>query len=241
MQQQRKTSKICNMKLRKGPKIIITVLIILLLLGLSGFLFLFPSYNKISMILDELDAYRISKNIYMNVLGKISPAIESFSSEVLAMQSIEEYIGEDFVLEQKILEEQNASLTIDPVKISGNISEGVTSEAMEEGFWHFPTSSLPGKKGNVVIIGHRFKYIPPATNTFFNLDKVNVGDQIKINVGEETYTYVVTHISTAEPNDISVIQQTDDYRLTLITCTPLWTSKERLVITAKLDKLYKKV
>lgn len=229
------------MKLQKSHKIIITILLILLLLVLSAFLFLFPSYNKISMILGELDAYRISKNIYMNVLGKISPAIESFSSEVLAMQSIEEYIGDDFVLDRKVLEEQNTSLAIESVGISGNISEGVTSEAMERGFWHFPTSSLPGRKGNVVIIGHRFKYIPPATNTFFNLDKVSVGDSITVSVGEETYTYVVTDMNIVEPNDISVIEQTDDYRLTLITCTPLWTSKERLVITAKLDKLYKKV
>lgn len=241
MQPRPKTSKIYSMKLKRTHKIIITVLLILLLLVLSGFLFLFSSYNKISMILGELDAYRISKNIYMNVLGKISPAIESFSSEVLAMQSIEEYIGDDFVLDQKVLEAQSASLAIESVKVSGNISEGITSEAMERGFWHFPTSSLPGKKGNVVIIGHRFKYIPPATNTFFNLDKVSIGDQIKVSVGEEIYTYVVTDTKVAEPNDVSVIQQTDDYRLTLITCTPLWTSKERLVITAKLDKLYKKV
>ncbi len=241
MQQHRKTSKICSMRLQKNHKIIITALIILLLLGLLSFLFLFPSYNKISMTVREFDAYRISKNIYMNVLAKISPAIDSFSSEVLAMQSIEESIAKDFVLEKKVLEDQNAMLSMESVKISGNISEGVTSEAMERGFWHFPTSSLPGKKGNVVIIGHRFKYIPPATNTFFNLDKAQIGDQVKINVGGETYTYVITDTSIAEPNDVSVIQQTDDYRLTLITCTPLWTSEERLVITAKLDKLYKKV
>ena len=241
MQQEPKPSKIYTMKLQEGHKIAITVLLTLLLLILVGFLFIFPSYNKISLVIGDMDAYRISKNIYMNILAKISPAIESFSSEVLAMQSIEESIGDDFVLDRKILEEQNASLTIETAKILGNISEGVTSEAMERGFWHFPTSSLPGKEGNVVIIGHRFKYIPPATNTFFNLDKVSVGDQIRVSVGEETYTYVVTDIDIAEPNDISVIQQTDDYRLTLITCTPLWTSKERLVITAKLDKLYKKV
>ncbi len=241
MQQEAKPCKIYNMKLQKSQKIIITVLMILLLLLLSGFLFLFPSYNKISMTLGELDAYRISKNIYMKVLEKIAPSIQSFDSEVLAMESIEKSIGDDFVLEKRFLEEQKASLSIEATRISGNISEGVTSEAMERGFWHFPTSSLPGNKGNVVIIGHRFKYIPPATNTFFNLDKVSIGDQIKMNVGEETYTYVVTDINIAEPNDISVIQQTEDYRLTLITCTPLWTSKERLVITAKLDKLYKKV
>jgi sortase A len=170
-----------------------------------------------------------------------SSDLDSFNTEVLARQSIEESIAKNFVLKRKVLEDQNAMLSIESVKISGNISEGTTSEAMERGFWHFPTSSLPGQKGNVVIIGHRFKYIPPATNTFFNLDKTRIGDQIKINVGEETYTYIITGTNIAKPNDISVIQQTDDYRLTLITCTPLWTSEERLVITAKLDKLYKKV
>jgi len=189
----------------------------------------------------DINPYRTSKNIYMDFLSRISPTLEKFQIKVFAAGSIEESLDETLVLDRKILEEVHTNLNIDTANIAGRISEGTTSHAMLEGFWHFPTSVYPGQKGNAVVIGHRFQYLPPAKNTFFNLDKVKIGDSIKINQDEGIYTYIVTDIQIVEPNDVSILQKTDDYRLTLITCTPLWTSEQRLVITAKLDKLYKKV
>lgn len=229
------------MQLNKTAKISITVFLILLVISLFGFLFIYPSFNKISLIFEDLNPYRTSKNIYIDFLSKISPTLDKFEIKVFAANSIEESISKDLVLDRKFLEETHANLSIDTTNISGKISEGTTSQAMMEGFWHFPISAFPGKKGNVVVIGHRFQYLPPAKNTFFNLDKVKVGDSIKITQDDGSYTYIVTTIQIVEPNDVSILQKTDDYRLTLITCTPLWTSEQRLVITAKLDKLYKKV
>lgn len=229
------------MKLNRTAKISITVFLILLVISLLGFLLIFPSYNKISLMIQDINPYRTSKNIYMDFLSRISPTLEKFQIKVFAAGSIEESLDESLVLDRKILEEVHTNLNIDTANIAGKISEGTTSHAMLEGFWHFPTSVYPGQKGNVVVIGHRFQYLPPAKNTFFNLDKVAIGDSIKITQDEGTYTYIVTDIQIVEPNDVSILQKTDDYRLTLITCTPLWTSEQRLVITAKLDKLYKKV
>lgn len=229
------------MKLNKTAKISITVFLILLVISLLGFLFIYPSFNKISLLFEDLNPYRTSKNIYIDFLSRISPTLEKFEIKVFAAGSIEESLEDNLILDRKLLEELHANLSIDTANISGRISEGITSQAMMEGFWHFPTSVYPGQKGNVVVIGHRFQYLPPAKNTFFNLDKVKVGDSIKITQDEGEYTYFVTDIQIVEPNDISILQKTDDYRLTLLTCTPLWTSNQRLVITAKLDKLYKKV
>lgn len=229
------------MKKRNGLKILITVIIILLLLGSLGFLFVFPNYNKISLIFNEFDMYKIGKDTYMAVLSKIAPSLDKFDSEVLAASSIEDTIDENTVLEQKILEDTHAYVEIDSAKILGYISEGLTSDAMMRGFWHIPNTVYPGEQGNVVIIGHRFQYIPPAKNTFFNLDKIKIGDSIKVGSDNGDFIYIVTDIKVVEPNDISILKQTNDYRLTLVTCTPLWTSEKRLVITAKLDKLYKKV
>jgi sortase A len=241
MQLRAKDSKIHSMQLNKTAKISITVFLILLVISLLGFLFIYPSFNKISLIFEDLNPYRTSKNIYIDFLSRIAPTLEKFEIKVFAANSIEESIGKDFVLDQKVLENSHANLTINSSNISGRISEGVTSDAMMKGFWHFPTSAFPGQKGNMVVIGHRFQYLPPAQNTFFNLDKVKIGDSIVVTLDEGSYTYIVTNIQIVEPNDISILQKTDDYRLTLITCTPLWTSEQRLVITAKLDKLYKKV
>lgn len=241
MQPYIKNSRIDRMKPNKSTKIITTAFLILLLFSLSSILLIYPSYNKISLIIEDLNPYRVSKNIYMDLLSRISPTLDKFETKVFAIGSIEESLDKNFVLDRRLLEETNANVAIETVNISGRISEGTTSEAMMQGFWHFPTSVYPGQKGNVVIIGHRFQYIPPARNSFFNLDKVKIGDSVRISQEEGSYTYIVTEINIVEPNDTSILQKTDDYRLTLVTCTPLWTSSQRLVITAKLDKLYKKV
>jgi sortase A len=229
------------MKLKKGTKILITVFVTLLPISLLGVLLILPSYSRIALAFENLDAYRIAKNTYISILSEVAPSIDKFDTKVLAASSIEDSVDDSFVLNEKILEDAHTYLEVDSADIFGRVSEGVNSDAMMKGFWHFPTSAYPGEKGNVVIIGHRFQYVPPAKNTFFNLDKIKVGDDIKITEDQGEYTYIVTDINIVEPNDISILKSTDDYRLTLVTCTPLWTSNQRLVITAKLDKLYKKV
>ncbi len=80
---------------------------------------------------------------------------------------------------------------------------------------------------------------PNKGYSFFNLDKVKVGDKIEVVQNDNQFTYIVTETKVVEKNDISVLQDYSDYRITLITCSPLWTSKQRLVIVGKLDKLYK--
>ena len=132
-------------------------------------------------------------------------------------------------------------ILIDNINIEGKVLQGESSLTMDKGFWHFPISAFPGEKGNMVTIGHRFMNLPPNRDSFFNLDQTKIGEKIVISHQEGVYTYIVVDKKEVEPNDLSVVQETEDYRLTLITCTPLWTSQKRLVIIAKLDKLYKKV
>lgn len=178
----------------------------------------------------------------MRVLTSVLPNQETFQERVLGYTSIEESLrDQNIVLDQKILEETNTLISIQNLNIEGPILQGESPLRMDDGFWHFPTSSLPGERGNVVIIGHRFMYLPPNKNTFFNLEDSKIGDEIEISSDIGAYTYIVVETRVIEPNELSVLEETDDYRLTLITCTPLWTSEKRLVIIAKLDKLYKKV
>jgi sortase A len=82
--------------------------------------------------------------------------------------------------------------------------------------------------------------MPPAKDTFFNLDKVKKGDNIVVQQEGNKYTYIVSEVKIVEKNDISVLQDTTEHQITLITCTPLWTSKQRLAVIGKLDKLYQK-
>lgn len=228
--------------MNKGLKITITITVLLLALVPLVYFLVYPIYNDIVLKKNSFDIYRFTKQISINLLTQISPSTDVFAQEILGTNSIEESLkAENIVLKDTLLEDTKTKVIINSVNIEGYIAQGLSSETMMRGFWHFPTSIYPGTQGNSVIIAHRFQYLPPAKNTFFNLDRVRVGDSVILQGDGGEYTYIVTNIKEVDPNDTSVLMQTDDYRVTLITCTPLWTNHKRLVVTAKLDKLYKKV
>lgn len=228
--------------MNKGLKITITITLILLALVPLVYFLVYPIYNDILLKKNSFDIYRITRQISINLLTQISPSTDVFAQEILGTNSMEESLKtENVILKDTLLEDTKTKVIINSVNIEGYIAQGLNSETMMRGFWHFPTSVYPGTQGNSVIIAHRFQYLPPAKNTFFNLDRVRVGDSVILQGESGEYTYIVTNIKEVNPNDTSVLMQTDDYRVTLITCTPLWTNHKRLVVTAKLDKLYKKV
>lgn len=228
--------------MKKTIKTLITLFLILLVLIPIGIFLIYPNYNKIQLSVKDFDFYNLTKQTTVKLLTTISPPVDTFRQEVYAEGSIEESVRtKDIILDTKILEEIDATLFIDSISIEGKIYQGESSKTIDVGFWHFPLSKFPGQKGNAVIIGHRFQYLPPAKNTFFNLDKIAVGDEIVIKHKEGDWKYVVTETKVVDDNDLSVVRDSDDYRLTLITCTPLWTSEQRFVVIAKLDKLYQKV
>lgn len=112
--------------------------------------------------------------------------------------------------------------------------------AMEKGVAHFAipgANSHPGEVGNTVLSGHSsndlfdrgdYKFI------FAQLDKLATGDTIYANYEGKRYTYVVTKKEVVKPTDVgALIYPTDKPMLTLITCTPLGTALNRLLITAE--------
>lgn len=228
--------------MKKTIKILTTLFLILLALTPIAFFIIYPQYNELALKKNSLNIYALAKDTTINILTAISPTKEKFLKEEFVQGSIEESVkGANIILDKKILEELNTSISIPNILIEGRIFQGTDAYTMDKGFWHFPSSTYPGHKGNFVVIGHRFMNIPPAKDTFYNLDKVNIGDEVKVKHNEGEYTYIVTETKIVEANDVSVVKESDDYRLTLITCTPLWTSEKRLVVIAKLDKLYQKV
>ncbi|MBI5754366.1 class D sortase [Candidatus Peregrinibacteria bacterium] len=110
-------------------------------------------------------------------------------------------------------------------------------EALKDGVVHYPGTSLPGQTGNVVITGHS-SYFPwdPGRfkDVFALLHDVVQGDRIVIYFNQDKYLYEVNDIKIILPDDISVLKQTPDNRITLITCTPVGTNLKRLIVTAKL-------
>ena len=221
---------------------LITIALLLPLFSAIGYFLIFPNYNNIVGTFKRIDSKRIAYDIYFSLLTEIAPTKDQIlgtQSILIEDGSIEEYL-ESVEQIDPILERLNTKLYIDSINVEGNLFQGRDSITMDKGFWHFPNSVYPGQQGNSIIIAHRYLHIPPAKNTFFNLDKVKKGDSIVVRQNDNSYTYIVSEVKIVEKNDISVLQETSEYQITLITCTPLWTSHQRLAVIVKLDKLYQK-
>lgn len=109
-------------------------------------------------------------------------------------------------------------------------------EALKDGVVHYPGTSYPNQKGNVVITGHSsyFPWDPGRFKDVFALlhDMVK-GDIIVVYYEQKKYYYEVTEIKVVMPENIDVLKQTPGDQLTLITCTPIGTNLKRLIVIAK--------
>lgn len=112
--------------------------------------------------------------------------------------------------------------------------------AMQKGVAWFGipgADSRPGQVGNTVLSGHSSNDITDPGDykfIFARLDHLNNGDSIFINYQGKRYTYTVTKKQVVAPTDVSaLVYPTTKPMLTLITCTPLGTSLNRLLVTAE--------
>ncbi len=106
---------------------------------------------------------------------------------------------------------------------------------LNHGAWHMPESSTPPNGGNTVITGHRFKYLPPSNLTFYLFHKLNPGDIIAIIWDNKAYYYTIKKIKTIPKNDTSILAKSQKPILTLFTCDPIYSQKNRLVVIATLN------
>lgn len=126
-------------------------------------------------------------------------------------------------------------LLIPKIDLDQKIWFGDSEWLVNKGVWHIPDSSTPDKGSNTVLVGHRFTYKDPAV--FYHLDKLAIDDPIIAVVDGKLYTYKVTEKKIVNPTDVWVEDATEDTRLTLYTCDPIWSTRNRLVIVAGLESV----
>ncbi|HEQ65245.1 MAG TPA: class D sortase [bacterium] len=216
---------------------------VLMIISITVVLY-FNYETEIRLFRESIQFQRIGRNsvfaFYSNIISESSTREDflTFSEtdlESISAEDLARYQNDGNVIQD--VKKYKTVLKIKSVNIDGRVFDGNDSSTLHKGLWHFPLSPGPGSKGNFVVIAHRYAKMPPATDTFFNLDKVKVGDQIEIYQSTGNFTYTVTEKKIIDKNDRSVLEQTSDYRITLITCTPLWSDEQRLIIIGKLDKI----
>lgn len=123
-------------------------------------------------------------------------------------------------------------LIVPAMLLDAPINEGSQNAGLSKGLWHIPSTSTPNEGGNTVIIGHRFTYTNPE-GVFYNLNKVQIGDEIGVFWQGRRYLYSVSKTEVVSPNDVAIQAPTSKPQITLYTCTPLWFPKNRLIVIAR--------
>lgn len=164
------------------------------------------------------------------------------------------YVSPGNINPQNIVIDPNSSVVVGPeprliipkinvdVPVIYDIGNDYDSQmaAMAKGVAQFAipgASSHPGQIGNTVIAGHSsndlfdigdYKFI------FVQLDKLEVEDTVYANYKSVRYTYTVTKKEVVKPTDVSkLVYPTTKPILTLLTCTPLGTALNRLLVIAE--------
>jgi len=123
-------------------------------------------------------------------------------------------------------------IRIPAINVDVVVVEGTTSSALRAGAGHYPNTPLPCETGNVAIAGHRTTYGKP----FRNVDLLKPGDDIILETPIGACTYKVARPPyVVAPNDGSVIAASPAPVLTLTTCHPKGSAKQRLIIRADLQ------
>lgn len=102
------------------------------------------------------------------------------------------------------------TLEIPSINLKLSIADGIENDVIAKYVGHFPSTALIN--GNVGLAGHN-------TQEFFaNLKKLKKGDEIVYNFLLGSKTYIVNTIVEIQEDDWSYLEDTDDNRITLITC-----------------------
>jgi sortase A len=123
-----------------------------------------------------------------------------------------------------------AHLRIPAIDVDKIVVSGVEVADLKRGPGHYPDSPLPGQPGNAAIAGHRTTYGAP----FNRLDELEPGDEILVTTVQGAFRYEVRDTLIVNPDQIEVLDDFGDDRLTLTACHPKYSARQRIVVVAAL-------
>ena len=106
-------------------------------------------------------------------------------------------------------------LEIPRLGLSVIVIEGTTPTNLRRAAGHIPGTALPGQAGNVGISAHRDTYFRPLRN-------IRQDDMITLTALMGEYHYRVVSIRIVGPDNVSVLDSSDNQILTLVTCYPFY-------------------
>ena len=179
----------------------------------------------IFIILIAISSFFIVK--YFSDKNKISNIYETYSDDNIQNRIETQNVttDEDLMLEidgEKVV----GVIKIDKIGYEGPIYEGTTLDTLAKGVGHLSNSRY--FNGNVCLAAHNTSKFWAKLNTLEN------GDTITYTSFLGTKEYVVSNIKTIDETDWSDTENTEDNRITLITCVK--GQKEKRLCVQALEK-----
>lgn len=117
-------------------------------------------------------------------------------------------------------------ITIEKIGLNATVKEGTTSDVLLEYVGHIDNTAT--YDGNIGLAGHN----RGCKNSYFaRINELEIGDEIKYKTKFYGRTYVVDNIQVILETDWSLLQSTEENKLSLITCITN-KRKQRLCVQA---------
>lgn len=123
-------------------------------------------------------------------------------------------------------------IDIPAIGIEAPIVQGDGWEQLKKGVGQHIGTPNPGDPGNLVLSAHNDIY----GEIFRHLDRLNPGDEVIVHTQLQTFTYRVVDWRVVDPTDVSVMDQTPEGIVTLISCYPYLVNTQRIVVIAELQQ-----
>lgn len=199
-------------------RVLSVISIVLLLAGVGMFSYPFVTDVYTDQVLQE----RLSE--------EFADAAEQLAAGEQGPGSVEEWksgLTEGAALTRMVI----PKLGVDTIVV-----EGTSPAALRAGAGHYPRTPLPGQAGNVGIAGHRTTYGKPLSRA----DELGPGDEVWLLTPVGDYRYVLPPPERVEGRgdnpfithaaDWSVVDPTAEPTLTLTTCHPKGSARQRLIV-----------
>lgn len=120
--------------------------------------------------------------------------------------------------------------------------EGTARDVLQRGVGHYVGTALPGEVGNFAMAGHRTTYGKP----FNRIAELKQGDAVLVETRDTWFVYRVTGHEIVPPNQVSVLLPVPNEPdaeptaavLTMTSCHPEFSARERFVVHAELEQTY---
>jgi len=152
----------------------------------------------------------------------VLPAIDRATTSVLELSGLDESL---------------------PLVYSETLEEETIQQYLKEGAVVLPLGTSFGEPGNVVVTAHSSgsEAFGPYRFAFAKLADLEVGDEYVISTPTASYTYRVYDSEIVWPHEVDKLPQDDRSTVTLVTCWPLWTNFQRLLVHTELVKTEYKI